>query len=49
MTVWDYFILGLGYGACALGIIMLLSVAFMTILSLAATIIHYAEKEDADE
>ena len=49
MTVWDYFILGLGYGACALGIIMLLGVAFGLLVALCTAIFKVTDEEDADE
>ena len=44
MTIFNYFVLGLGYGACALGIILMVLVAIM----LPAAIIGALTKHDDD-
>ena len=50
MTVFDYFVLGLSYGATALGAVLLFGGAILLLAGVAGTIIHYAEgDDDADE
>ena len=50
MTVFDRFVLGLGYGATALGIILIVSAFFVFLCSLAAVLGKaFGENEDEDE
>lgn len=50
MTVFDYFVLGLGYGATALGIIIMLGLVIVFLCSLAAIFgrVFGDDKEDEE-
>ena len=50
MTIFDWFVQGLSFGACALGAVLLFVSVTLFLIGLAGTIIHYAERgEDGED
>lgn len=50
MTVFDRFVLGLGYGAQALGAVLMFGSMIMLLVAFATFVVHYAaDREDDDE
>lgn len=49
MTIFDWFIQGLGYGACAVGAVLLFASVFGIMIGVIGAMLNAFDREDADD